>query len=37
MIQSANADGQGNIIVQIEGDRNTVNLRGLPYLTLTAF
>ena len=37
MIQSANVDGQGNIIVQIEGDRNTVNLRGLAHLTLTRF
>ena len=37
MIQSANADGQGNVIVQIDGDRNTVNLRGLAHLTLTRF
>jgi tetratricopeptide (TPR) repeat protein len=37
MIQSANVDGQGNVIVQIEGDRNTVNLRGLAHLTLTRF
>ena len=37
MIQSANVDGHGNVIVQIEGDRNTVNLRGLAHLALTRF
>jgi hypothetical protein len=30
--QHARIDGQNNIIVQIEGDNNTVNLRGLVHL-----
>jgi hypothetical protein len=35
--QRANIDGANNIIVQIEGDRNTVNLRGFAHLTLTRY
>jgi hypothetical protein len=37
MEQRAEIDGSGNIVVQIEGDRNTVNLKGLAHLTLTRF
>jgi hypothetical protein len=35
--QHAGIDGQNNIIVQIEGDDNTVNLKGLAHLTLTRY
>ncbi|MDH3662311.1 MAG: tetratricopeptide repeat protein [Alphaproteobacteria bacterium] len=37
MSQTAEIDGKGNIIVQIEGDQNQVNVKGLPYLTLTRY
>ena len=37
MEQRAEVDGSGNVVVQIEGDRNTVNLKGLAHLTLTRF
>jgi hypothetical protein len=35
--QHIQADGSGNIIVQLRGDHNRVNVEGLPHLTLTNF
>jgi hypothetical protein len=35
--QHARIDGQNNVIVQIEGDNNAVNLKGLAQLTLTRY
>ena len=35
--QRASVDGRGNVVVQIEGDGNTVNVRGLAHLTLTRY
>ncbi len=35
--QRAGIDGQNNVIVQIEGDNNAVNLKGLAHLTLTRY
>ena len=35
--QHAGIDGQNNIVVQIEGDNNAVNLKGLAHLTLTRY
>jgi hypothetical protein len=35
--QHSRVDGGGNIIVQIRGDDNRVNVEGLPHLTLTNF
>jgi hypothetical protein len=35
--QQAGIDGQNNIIVQIEGSNNAVNLKGLAHLTLTRY
>ena len=37
MEQRAEIGGAGNTVVQIEGDRNTVNLKGLAHLTLTRY
>jgi hypothetical protein len=35
--QKADIDGADNFTVQIERDRNTVNLRGLAHLTPTGY
>ncbi len=35
--QQVQIDGGGNVIVQLRGDHNRVNVEGLPYLTLTNF
>lgn len=37
MSQTVGNSGNSNIVVQIEGDRNQVNLKGLPHLTLTRY
>ena len=35
--QRAEIEGQNNIVVQIEGDNNAINLKGLAHLTLTRY
>ena len=37
MSQKAKVEGSNNIVVQIEGDRNQVNIKGLAHLTLTRY